>query len=131
MSEGINGIIFYSPSLTPKPGTLLKDNIPVRAFADWDDARPGFLELDLVAHCGKSTAGEYLYTLDAVDMATGWCELEVLSAAGVGDRSLRADAGAASVPLAGIDSDNDSAFINANLLRYYRKEGITFTRSRP
>jgi len=56
---------------TTKPGTLLKHKIPVRTFADWDDAHPGFLELDLVAHCGESTAGEYLHTLNAVDVATG------------------------------------------------------------
>ena len=52
---------------TTKPGTLLKGQIPVRTFADWDDARPGFLEVNLVAHCGESTKGEYLHTLTAVD----------------------------------------------------------------
>jgi hypothetical protein len=50
-----------------KPGTLLKDKIPVRTFADWNDVHPGFLEMDLVAHCGESVAGEYLHTLNAVD----------------------------------------------------------------
>lgn len=118
---------------TTKPGTLLKDKIPVRTFADWNDARPGFLELDLVAHCGESTAGEYLHTLNAVDVATGWCELEVLP-----NRSQQAVTEALELvrerlpfPLLGIDSDNDSAFTGANLLRYCEDKKINFTRSRP
>ena len=118
---------------TPKPGTLLRKKIPVRTFADWDDGRPGFLEVDLVAHCGESTKGEYLHTLCAVDVATRWCELEVLP-----NRSQQAVKEAVDrirsrlpFPLLGIDSDNDSAFINANLLRYCQEEGITFTRCRP
>jgi hypothetical protein len=87
---------------TTKPGTLLKDKIPVRTFADWNDACSGFLEMDLVAHCGESTAGEYLHTLSAVDMATGWCELEVLpqpQQPASGDGGPGADAGAAPVSL--------------------------------
>jgi hypothetical protein len=51
-----------------------KKAIPIRTFADWDDARPGFLELDLVAHCGETTSGDYLNTLDTVDIATCWSE---------------------------------------------------------
>ncbi len=59
---------------TTKPGSLLKASIPIRTFADWNDKRPGFLEVDLVAHCGESTEGFYLNTLSAVDVATGWVE---------------------------------------------------------
>ncbi|MBC7221096.1 hypothetical protein H5T55_06500 [Candidatus Bipolaricaulota bacterium] len=57
-----------------KPGTLLKAKVPVRTFADWEGVVPGFVELDLVAHCGETTAREYLDTLNAVDVATLWCE---------------------------------------------------------
>ena len=57
---------------TTKAGTLLKRQIPIRTFADWTDARPGFFEMDLVAHCGWSGAGQFLYTLSMVDVATGW-----------------------------------------------------------
>lgn len=64
---------------TTKPGTLLKQAIPVRTFADWDDARPGFVEIDLVAHCGNSTHGEYLNTLNVVEVSTGWSECVVLA----------------------------------------------------
>jgi len=118
---------------TTKPGTLLHHFIPIRTWAEWDDARPGFLEIDLVAHCGESTEGEYLITLNAVDIATGWSECVV--PANRGQEAVRAALQEIRqrlpVPLLGIDSDNDSAFINAHLLRYCQAEEITFTRSRP
>ena len=57
---------------TTRPGAWLKHKIPIRTFAEWTDAQPGFLELDLVAHCGPTTMGFYLYTLCAVDVATTW-----------------------------------------------------------
>jgi hypothetical protein len=66
---------------TTKPGTLLKQAIPVRTFADWDDVRPGFVEIDLVAHCGDSAHGEYLHTLNVVDIATRWSECLILAIA--------------------------------------------------
>lgn len=59
---------------TTKAGTWLKHQIPIRTFADWEDAQPGFLEADLVAHCGGHTQGSYLYTLTLTDVATGWTE---------------------------------------------------------
>ena len=118
---------------TTKPGTLLKQAIPIRTFTEWDDARPGFVEIDLVAHCGDSTHGEYINTLTAVDVTTGWTECLPLA-----NRSQRQVSAAIILlrqrlpfPLLGIDSDNDSAFINDNLYRYCEKEEITFTRSRP
>ena len=66
---------------TTKPGTLLKRQIAIRTFADWTDVRPGFLEMDLVAHCGWNAAGPFLYTLSMVDVATGW-----VACAGLRDR---------------------------------------------
>ena len=57
---------------TTRPGSLLKSAIPIRTFADWEEDRPGFMETDLVAHCGESTEGFYLNTLCAVDVASGW-----------------------------------------------------------
>ncbi|MFN8484678.1 MAG: DDE-type integrase/transposase/recombinase [Anaerolineae bacterium] len=118
---------------TTKPGTLLKQQIKVRTFADWDDARPGFVEVDLVAHCDDSTAGEFLYTLVLTDIATAWTECVPLL-----NRSQKAVVAAIEqarqrfpFPLLGIDSDNGSEFINALLLRYCRERKLTFTRSRP
>jgi len=118
---------------TTKPGTLLKRAIPVRTFADWDEARPGFLEVDLVAHCGRTAGGEYLHTLTLTDVATGWTEcLPVLNR---GQQAVKHAIDRARLrlpfPMLGLDSDNGAEFINAHLLRYCRQEQITFTRSRP
>ena len=117
---------------TTRPGSLLKRHIPVRTFAQWDEQRPGFTEMDLVAHCGASHHGEFVQTLSLVDVATSWFE-----ARAVPTRSQRAVFAALTTirdrlpfPLQGIDSDNDSAFINDHLLRYCRAERLTFTRSR-
>jgi hypothetical protein len=117
---------------TTKPGTLLKKAIPVRTFAEWDDAKPGFMEIDLVAHCGDSTHGEYLNSLDMVDVKTRWVEL-----CGLINRS-QATVKAAIIacrerlpyPLLGLDSDNGAEFINAGLKHYCEAQQITFTRSR-
>jgi hypothetical protein len=94
---------------TTKPGTLLKDAIPVRTFADWDDAKPGFVEIDLVAHCGVSTHGQYLQTLTTTDITTGWTECLALK-----HRSQRNVSAAIKLlrerlpfPLLGIDSDGE------------------------
>ena len=105
---------------TTKPGSLLKKGIPVRTFADWDDARPGFVEVDLVAHCGQSADGQYLNSLVMTDIATCWTEcLAVLNKS---QRQVSKAIVAARqrfpFPLLGIDSDNGAEFINANLLRY-------------
>ena len=64
------------PFSTTKPGSLLKAAIPIRTFGEWDEKRPGFFEVDLVAHCGESTEGLYLNTLSAVDVFTGWVECQ-------------------------------------------------------
>ena len=119
-------------SLT-KPGTLLRNRIAVRTFRDWDDARPGFVEVDTVAHCGATTKGFYLWTVTAVDVATGWVEMDVVwgkTQERVG-ASIRRVHRRLPVPLLGLDSDNGSEFINHGLYTYCQDNEITFTRSRP
>ena len=118
---------------TTKPGSLLKNLIPVRTFTEWDEERPGFLEIDLVAHCGNTTEGQYLNTLTCTDICTGWTDVTALP-----HRSQQAVSEAIHgmrqrlpFPLLGIDSDNGSEFINDLLYRYCLDERITFTRSRP
>ena len=118
---------------TTKPGSLLKAAIPIRTFAEWDEDRPGFLEVDLVAHCGESTEGFYLNTLTAVDIATGWVECRAVWGKGqqrVGG-AIHELSRLLPFPLVGLDSDNGSEFINHHLYRYCESKGITFTRSRP
>jgi hypothetical protein len=118
---------------TTKPGALLKGAIPVRTFTPWDEERPGFLEVDLVAHCGESTAGQFLNTLTCTDVCTGWTDVTALRT-----RSQQAVCNALQgmgqrlpFPLLGLDSDNGGEFINDLLYRYCQDEHITFTRSRP
>ena len=118
---------------TTKPGSLLKNAIPIRTFTPWEDEYPGFLEIDLVAHCGQTTEGTYLNTLSATDLATGWTECLALpnktqSAVSQAICELRRNL---PFPLLGLDSDNGSEFINDTLYRYCLAEHITFTRSRP
>lgn len=116
-----------------KPGSLLKAQIPIRTWAEWDDAVPGFVEIDLVGHEGGNSSGEFCFTLTVTDIATGWTI----------NRSVRNKAqrwvfealqhvsAQFPVPIRGIDSDNGSEFINDQLLRYCTERKITFTRSRP
>jgi hypothetical protein len=118
---------------TTRPGTLLKHSIPLRTFAEWDEVQPGFVEMDVVAHCGETVQGEYLNTLTATDIATGWTECMLLQ-----QRSQLAVAAAMDClrqrlpfPLLGIDCDNDGLFINGTLKRYCEGNQLTFTRSRP
>lgn len=121
------------PLSTTKPGSLLKKSIPIRTFSDWTEERPGFLEADLVAHCGESTEGFYLNTLSTVDVATGWSECAPVW--GKGQQRVRSAIHRIRqrlpFPMLGLDSDNGSEFINGYLSGYCRDEKITFTRSRP
>jgi len=118
---------------TTKPGSLLKNLIPVRTFTEWDQERPGFMEIDLVAHCGNTTEGQFLNTLTCTDLSTGWTDVTALPR-----RSQEAVSEAIQrmrhrlpFSLLGIDSDNGTEFINDLLYRYCLEEKITFTRSRP
>jgi hypothetical protein len=117
---------------TTKPGTLLKNAIPIKTFTEWEDTRPGFIEADLVAHCGESVEGFYLTTLSTVDVATGWCEPVAVWGKGqerVGGAVHRVRE-RLPMPLLGLDSDNGSEFINQGMFEYCKRNHITFTRSR-
>jgi len=118
---------------TTKPGTLLKKAIPVRTYASWDEDRPGFLEIDLVAHCGETAEGQFVNTLTCVDVSTGWTECLAVRQRNQQTvfEAIQAMRARLPFPLLGIDSDNGSEFINDLLYRYCLTEKITFTRSRP
>jgi hypothetical protein len=115
-----------------KPGTLLKSQIQVRTFADWDDKRPGFEEIDLVQHEGGNSSGFFACTLDVTDVSTGWTEMRaVLNKAQTHVfAALKHIRRELPFPLLGIDSDNGSEFINDELARYCDQEQLTFTRGR-
>jgi hypothetical protein len=116
-----------------KPGTLLKHQIPIRTFAEWDEAQPGFAEIDLVAHDGGLALGDYCQTLDLTDICTGWTETEAVpnKAQVWVFEAIQTIRARLPFPLRGLDSDNGSEFVNKELLRYCQKERLTFTRARP
>ncbi|MEL6065154.1 transposase [Methylobacterium sp. DCY52] len=113
--------------------SAIRRAIPVRTFADWGDPPPGFVEADLVAHSGPSASGAFVQTLVLTDIATGWTECaplllreQTLLVAVLGElRSLLP------FPLLGLDTDNDTVFMNETLRDYCRDEGIELTRCRP
>jgi hypothetical protein len=117
---------------TTRPGTLLKHQVAIKTFADWTETVPGFVEVDLVAHCGWTGAGPFLYTLTLVDVASGW-----VSYAGLRDKraqtvlaALRTLQAGLPFKLLGLDSDSGSEFLNSTLIEYCADQHITFTRGR-
>lgn len=118
---------------TTKPGTLLKHQIPIRTFTDWDEKRPGFMEADLVSHDGGFLSPDVLQTLTMTDVASTWTVLRALKnkARRWVLQALASIRQELPFPLLGIDSDNGSEFINDDLNIYCEQEKLTFTRSRP
>ncbi len=116
-----------------KPGSLLKSQIPIRTWSEWDENRPGFVEIDLVGHEGGNAFGEFCFTLTITDVATGWTVNRSIpnKAAIHVVEAIRHVTDRFPFPILGIDSDNGSEFINAHLYDYCVAEKITFTRGRP
>ena len=111
----------------------VQGSVPVRTFGDWQDPAPGFVEADLVAHCGRTMAGSVVSTLVLTDIASGWTACVPLL---VREAQLVVDAvdqlrGALPFPLRGIDTDNGSEFVNEVLVAFCTEHGIELTRSRP
>ena len=112
--------------------TPLRKSIAVRTFADWNDPPPGFFEMDMVAHCGKSVAGSHVHSLVLTDIASGWTEAcalvvreQTLITVKAGEVRTRLP-----FPMLGLDVDNDSAFINETLVGFCKDGKIELTRSR-
>ena len=117
---------------TTKPGTLLRNRIEMLRFHEWWDERPGFLEIDLVAHCGSSPSGEYINTLNCVDVRTGWAIMEPLMGK---SRRYTLEAFIRAVKrlpfrVLGIHSDNGGEFINDHFYNWCVNNKINFTRGR-
>lgn len=119
---------------TTKPGSMIKRRIPVMT-EQWAENRIGFFEADTVAHCGGSTSGQFVYTLNLVDIATGW----TIQRAVWGNGQLGVHKAIIDIeetlpfPILGFDSDNGHEFINYHVFHYFRqrKKPIIQTRSRP
>lgn len=121
---------------TTKPGTLLRNQIPIKTN-QWEEFRPGFLESDTVAHCGTSIAGDYVNTVDFVDIATGWTEQRAIWCKGEVAVLEQIKDVEESIPFAllGFDNDNGGEFLNHHLLKHFtdnpnRTAPVYFTRSR-
>ncbi|MBT7067123.1 MAG: transposase family protein [Verrucomicrobia bacterium] len=115
-----------------RPASKASKRVPVKTFADWEETEPGFLEIDFVLHSGGSLAGSLIHTFSATDVESGWVECIPLLAR---EQSLVAEAMLLlkqqfPIRIQGINSDNDSAFINDTLTEYCDENGIKFTRSR-
>lgn len=115
-----------------KPGTLLRNLIPIRTFSEWNEKQPGFVEIDLVGHDGGDVSGEFIQTLDVTDVCTGWTETQaVKNKAQIWVfEALNEIRGHLPFTLRGIDSDNGSEFINHHLVKFCDEGKITFTRTR-
>jgi hypothetical protein len=120
-------------SLT-RPGTLLRQQIPIRGSV-WEEGKAGWLEVDTVALCGQSTAGEYVWMLDSVDYATTWVEVRAIWGRGQAGtlEALRDVETSLPFALLGLDSDNGGEFLNYHVLHWLqkRKRPVFMTRSRP
>lgn len=120
---------------TTRPGTLLKHLVPIKTD-HWDVTTPGSLEIDLVSHSGASASGDFLHTLDTVDIQTGWVERQAVMGKGQQGilQALRTIEQQLPFAVRGLDSDNGSEFINGHLGAFCQRPGsraIQFTRSRP
>ena len=115
----------------PKAGYLLKQKIPIR-LTEWDTSQVGYVEADLVVHCGSSTLGEYINTVSSTDISSGWWEGEAIMGKSQEHSfwALKEIRKRTPFEWKGLDSDNGSEFINQILYKYCRREGIEFTRSR-
>lgn len=115
-----------------RPGSLLKKQIPVRMFSEWNEKRPGFCECDLVGHDGGNLSGDFAQSLNFTDIATCWDETAAAKNKAQRHvfRAIKVVSARFPFPISGIDSDNGSEFINAHLLNYCTDNKITFTRSR-
>jgi hypothetical protein len=120
-------------SLT-RPGTLLRQQIPIRG-SFWEEGKAGWLEVDTVALCGGSVAGEFVWMVDGVDYATTWVELRAMWGRGQAGTLAALQDMEANLPFAllGLDSDNGGEFLNHHVLKWLQKRPapVFMTRSRP
>jgi len=127
--------IYKKGRCSTKPGTLLKNQIPIKTH-NWDVTKPGYFEADTVAHCGNSMAGDFVFSLTFTDIFSGWTENRAVWGKGSQGvlRQIRNIEERIAIPILGFDCDNGSEFLNHHLVSYFTdrpKSPVQFTRSRP
>lgn len=117
---------------TTRHGSLLKSAIPIR-LTNWDTGDIGFMEMDTVAHCGDVLSGTFVYSLDMVEIATGWSEQVAVMGKGEAGivQAIAAIQKGLPFTLKGLDSDTGSEFVNWHMVKWCKQRGLYFTRSRP
>lgn len=117
---------------TTRHGSLLKSSVPIR-LTNWDTRDIGFMEMDTVAHCGEQLAGEFIYSLDMVEIATGWSEQVAVMGKGETGivRAIEEIKYGLPFALKGLDSDTGSEFVNWHMVKWCKENDLFFTRSRP
>jgi hypothetical protein len=121
------------PEVHPRTSPDLKKTVPVRTWSEWRDVQPGSLQADLVFHSGESLQGFHLTTLCAVDVATGWIELQPVWGLGKARVGTAIHLICQRLPFAlkALHTDNGSEFLNHGLIPWCRQEGVRLTRGRP
>jgi len=123
-----HGLATTSPSVA-----ALRAQVPLRTFGEWAHVPPGHVQADLLAHCGDSGHEFFLTSLLAIDVATGWTELQAVWGKGhhrVG-AAMQAVRQALPMPLLTLHTDNGGEFLNQLLIPWCREKRIAFTRGRP
>lgn len=122
------------PRPQPKPGRRAVQHIPMLRLP-WDLVQPGHFEIDLVHHCGATASGEYAYTLQMIDVATGWSERRAVLGRSylVMEDAFRCILARLPFQVHEIHPDNGAEFLNHHLLRFWGEivQGVTLSRSRP
>lgn len=117
---------------TTRQGSLLKHQIPIHTFSEWNNVTPGFFEVDTVAHCASNIAGRFIHSLNLTDVATGWTEMFALKerTAEAVIEGFEKALTKLPFPLLGLDCDNGKEFINETVIDWCKQNSVTFTRSR-
>src|SRR6185437_3021711 len=112
--------------------TPLRKSITIRTYEDWNNPPPGYFEMDMVAHCGKSVAGSHVHSLVLTDIASGWTEAAAMVVREQSLITITVEEVRTALPfqMMGLDVDNDSAFINQTVVDYCKERGLELTRSR-
>jgi len=118
---------------TTKPGGILRELVPIKTD-QWNERRPGYVEVDTVAHCGSSVSGSFVFTLNMVDIATGWTSQRAVWGKGEEGvfKAIRDIELNLPFPILGFDCDNGNELLNWRLLKYFKERPmpVSYTRSR-